>query len=139
VMTRDTDATIRSDVSSAELLAAVTQFLKERVVPALSGRDQFNARVAANVLGIIDREQAIGPRLEELDGAAAAKWLPANSSPPHTAVDIARALANRKITIDDDFMKYLKARQLLVTAINNPRYPSRTIAEERWHGALEDD
>ena len=139
VMTRDTDATIRSDVSSAELLAAVTQFLKERAVPALTGRDQFNARVAANVLGIIDREQATAPRLAELDDAAAAKWLPTDSSPAHTAVDIARALANRKITIDNDFIRYLKARQLLVTAINNPRYPSRSIAEERWRGALEDD
>jgi hypothetical protein len=39
-----------------ELLAAVRDFVTRHVVPALDGRRQFHARVAANVLAIVERE-----------------------------------------------------------------------------------
>ncbi len=39
-----------------ELLAAVRDFVARQVVPALDGRRQFHARVAANVLAIVERE-----------------------------------------------------------------------------------
>lgn len=136
-MKQDTEADIQSDVSADELLRAVKQFLRERAIPALSGRDQFNARVAANVLGIIEREQALRPELTMLDKDAAEKWLPRGAAEQDVGVEIARALANRQIATDELFVNYLKARQLLVTAINNPRYPSRMIAERRWRNSVD--
>ena len=60
-MSQDSEQTTASDVTISELLGAVKGFLMDSALPALSGRDQFNARVAANVLGIIDREQQLGP------------------------------------------------------------------------------
>ncbi len=42
--------------TASELLTAVQRFLEEEVVPALSGRTQFLARVAANAVGIVRRE-----------------------------------------------------------------------------------
>lgn len=42
----------------AELLAAVRHFLEADVVPRLEGPKKFHARVAANVLGIVERELA---------------------------------------------------------------------------------
>jgi hypothetical protein len=60
-MSQDEAQTTASDVTISELLGAVKGFLMDSALPALSGRDQFNARVAANVLGIIDREQQLGP------------------------------------------------------------------------------
>ena len=44
--------------TSLELLAAVRAFLEDDVVPALEGRRRFHALVAANVLGIVERELA---------------------------------------------------------------------------------
>jgi hypothetical protein len=44
--------------SALELLAAVRAFLEDDVVPALDGRRRFHALVAANVLGIVERELA---------------------------------------------------------------------------------
>ena len=55
-MTTESEQSTQSDVTSAELLGAVKGFLMDSVLPAVSGRDQFNTRVAANVLGIIERE-----------------------------------------------------------------------------------
>ena len=121
-----------SDVTISELLGAVKGFLMDSALPALSGRDQFNARVAANVLGIIDREQQVGPELAALDAAAAQQWLPGDSGSGTALQQLSRALAAREIDADTDFFEYLKQRQLLVAAINNPRYASRKVAEERW-------
>ena len=131
-MTKEIDQATRSDVTSSELIGAVKQFLMESVLPSLSGRDQFNARVAANVLGIIEREQQISPALQALDAEAAQKWLPDRSSDTDIPQQLSRALAARDITPDIEFMDYLKARQLLISDINNPRYASRVVAEARW-------
>ena len=131
-MSQDSEQTTASDVTISQLLGAVKGFLMNSALPALSGRDQFNARVAANVLGIIDREQQVGPELAALDAAAAQQWLPGDSGSGTALQQLSRALAAREIDADTDFFEYLKQRQLLVAAINNPRYASRKVAEERW-------
>ena len=131
-MSKESDPPTQSDVTSAELLGAVKGFLMENLLPAVSGRDKFNARVAANVLGIVEREQALNPALQALDREAAKRWLPDRESTEGIPQQLALALAARNIPADPDFMEYLKARQLLVTAINNPRYASRAVAEARW-------
>jgi hypothetical protein len=41
-----------------ELLRAVESFLRDEVVPATEGRRQFLARVAANAIGLVERELA---------------------------------------------------------------------------------
>jgi len=41
-----------------ELLAAVRDFLEDDLVPTLEGRRRFHALVAANVVGVIERELA---------------------------------------------------------------------------------
>ena len=131
-MSQANEQTTASDVTISELLGAVKGFLMDSALPALSGRDQFNARVAANVLGIIDREQQVGPELAALDAAAAQQWLSGDSGSGTALQKLSRALAAREIDADTDFFEYLKQRQLLVAAINNPRYASRKVAEERW-------
>jgi hypothetical protein len=131
-MSQDEAQTTASDVTISELLGAVKGFLMDSALPALSGRDQFNARVAANVLGIIDREQQLGPELAALDAAAAQQWLPGDPGPGTAPQRLSRALAAREIDADSHFFEYLKQRQLMVAAINNPRYASRKVAEEKW-------
>jgi len=50
------------DVPSAtNLVAAVREFLERDVMAATEGRVAFHARVAANVLGMVERELASGP------------------------------------------------------------------------------
>ncbi len=131
-MSQDSEQTTASDVTTSELLGAVKGFLMDSALPALSGRDQFNARVAANVLGIIEREQKLGPELAALDAAVAQQWLSSEAEPGTAPQQLSRALAAREINTDSHFFEYLKKRQLLVAAINNPRYASRKVAEKKW-------
>ena len=126
------DLIAATEVTSQELLQAVKGFLAETVTPALTDRDQFNARVAANVIGIVQREQALGPRLSALDKAAFSKWIPDGSPDQDVVPQISQALAKRMIKPDTAFLDYLKQRQLLLSAINNPRYANRAMAAEKW-------
>jgi aminoglycoside phosphotransferase (APT) family kinase protein len=48
--------------SAAELLEAVREFLVSDVMTATDGRVRFHARVAANVVAMVGRELALGPR-----------------------------------------------------------------------------
>jgi hypothetical protein len=45
----------------AELVAAVREFVERDVMGVTEGRVRFHARVAANVLGMVERELALGP------------------------------------------------------------------------------
>jgi hypothetical protein len=46
--------------SAAQLLEAVREFLTEDVMNSTEGRVRFHARVAANVLAIVERELELG-------------------------------------------------------------------------------
>ncbi len=47
--------------SATDLLEAVREFLQSDVAETTDGRLRFHARVAANVLGMVAREMALGP------------------------------------------------------------------------------
>ena len=47
--------------TTGELLESVREWLEREVIPATDGRLRFHARVAANVLGIVERELELGP------------------------------------------------------------------------------
>lgn len=50
--------------SAADLANAVEAFLRNDVMPAVEGRLQFHALVAANVMAVIGRELTLGPDQE---------------------------------------------------------------------------
>lgn len=54
--------------TTKELISAVRAFLEEKAMPELEGHTAFHARVAANALGIVERELKLGPdaRAQEL-------------------------------------------------------------------------
>jgi hypothetical protein len=58
----------RPDVT--ELVVAVREFLERDVADGTEGRLRFHARVAANVLGMVERELELGPE-QRRDHAAA--------------------------------------------------------------------
>jgi hypothetical protein len=62
------------DVPGAdELVRAVREFLERDVMEATEGRVRFHARVAANVLGMVERELAMGPSQRDAHAAALAR------------------------------------------------------------------
>ena len=68
--------------NATELVGAVRAFLETDVVPALTGRRRFHALVAANVLGIVERE--LGREEDRLldEWRRLARLLDVNGDPP---------------------------------------------------------
>ncbi len=50
--------------TAAELLEAVREWIDREVIAATDGRLRFHARVASNVLGMVEREIALGAAQE---------------------------------------------------------------------------
>jgi len=55
--------------SAAQLTEAVREWLENQVMPDVSGAMQFHARVAANVLAMVEREIELGPAQHERHAA----------------------------------------------------------------------
>ena len=58
--------------SAAQLAEAVREWLELQVMPHVSGAMQFHARVAANILGMLEREIELGPEQEQRHAAGLA-------------------------------------------------------------------
>lgn len=133
------DASQTGIVDDDDLLAAIQAFLKQDVVPELKGHAAFNARIAANALGIVQRSRELSNDIERLDARARDQFdFNCDATVPVT-VQLSRALAEGAVTVSEELFDYLKRRQLLVTAINNPRYASRVEAVSRWCDPPVDD
>jgi hypothetical protein len=62
------------DVPTAEeLVRAVREFLERDVMDATDGRVRFHARIAANVLGMVERELVVGAEQAGAHAAALAR------------------------------------------------------------------
>jgi hypothetical protein len=102
---------------AASLVEAVREFLERDVLPATSGRVQFHGRVAMNVLAMVEREIAAGPR-QARQHAAGLRHL-------GFASDAELAGAIRAGTLDDrieEVASFVRATVRAKLAVANPRY-----------------
>ena len=76
--------------TAIELLAAVALVIEEQLVPALTGPAQHHARVAASLVGIVERELRLGPEADALERASLMTLLESIGAPP-AEVDTASA------------------------------------------------
>ncbi|HWM20623.1 MAG TPA: DUF6285 domain-containing protein [Ilumatobacteraceae bacterium] len=96
--------------TAAELLATVMEVLSDDVVPALSGPVQHNARVAANLVAIVERElrlggdaatreqAAIATLLDEVSGDTTNRDLDLATLREKLAAELRRGLADDEVT-----------------------------------------
>ena len=103
--------------SLGELVVAVREFLERDVLLATEGRVQFHARVAVNVLGMVEREIAFGPAQDHEHAAALARL--------GVRDDAALAAAIRAGTLDDRIDEVVDVVRTAVRAkleVANPKY-----------------
>ena len=72
--------------TAAQLVEAVREFLERDVMAATEGRVQFHTRVAVNVLGMVEREMALGPQQAESHAAGLAALGMADETALATAI-----------------------------------------------------
>ncbi len=117
--------------SAAELIAAATEALRDELLPALTGRAAFQARIVANVLDIARRELEHGPAADASELARLTALLRADA-----AQEVARVPMPRAQLPDDDPLPRLRAA--LCDAIRDGRVGLGTpgLADHLWADAM---
>ena len=120
--------------TAAELLRDVATTLDERILPLLSGNEQHQVRVAANLCRILEREVRLGPALADEERGLLAALRPDR---PHDApvAELHAELARRVATVDDrEFLARAHAALLTITrgklAVDKPGYDGFDFAGE---------
>jgi hypothetical protein len=111
--------------TAPELLEAVREFLERDVVggDAPSAQVGFHARVAANVLAIVERELALGPELVAADRERLRALLDRDGSLADLHTGLAEAIRNG--TLDarrDDVVVVVRESVRAKLLVTNPRY-----------------
>ena len=120
--------------TAKDLVEAVREFLETRVMPAVQGQTGFHARVAANVLAIVERELELGPGLGAEEHARLKRLLEKDGT---------RAELNRELCLriregvmdyeDPTLAEHLRRTTMGRLSIDNPRYAAyqRALSRER--------
>jgi hypothetical protein len=102
---------------AAELLEAVREWLDRDVIPATEGRLRFHARVASNVLAMVEREIELGPAQAAAHAGRLAQ-LGVESD-----AELARAIRERRLDDRAEELRALLAESVVdKLAVANPRY-----------------
>lgn len=109
--------------TAAELVSAVRSFLLEQAAPNLDGQPAFHARVAANALGIVERELAQGADMDSAEKTRLAALLGHDGD----LVDLNRELVEqiRAGGLDDkraEMLDHLRQTSIDKLAIAKPNY-----------------
>jgi aminoglycoside phosphotransferase (APT) family kinase protein len=122
---RPVDISTQDRPLATELLSVTREFLQDEVLAQLDGRTGFHVRVAANVLGIVERELALSPQHALLDREAMSRIL---GSVHHDATlaemiaDLAALIRRGDLDGDADLGAFLAASTARKLSIANPRY-----------------
>ncbi len=112
--------------TAAELLAAITDFLREEAMPALDRTEPrlgFQMRVAVNSLAILEREARLGPAADAREHGRLAALLGRDGSLAELTRELARQLrAGARDERDDALMAHLEATVADKIAIANPKW-----------------
>jgi len=103
--------------TAAELVEAVREYLERDVMSATEGRVQFHARVAVNVLKMVERELAMG--VEQADAHAARLATLGVSSERELSDAIASGELDDRL---DEVVAVVRATVADKLAVANPRY-----------------
>jgi hypothetical protein len=105
--------------SARELLEAVREWIDLEVIPSTDGRLRFHARVASNVLGMVEREIELGPAQYEAHQERLAQLGVADDR------ELAAAIRRREFDDRGDELRALLADAVIdKLAVANPRYIS---------------
>ncbi|MBI1180183.1 MAG: hypothetical protein GC201_06460 [Alphaproteobacteria bacterium] len=115
---------MRADRPTAdELLEAVEEFLREKVMPAVSGHLNFHSRVAANVIAAVRREVARSPEIEQAQHARLAGLLGHDGDPRALNRELCEQIRNGGRDLDDAaLLEHLRLVALENLGVDNPRY-----------------
>jgi hypothetical protein len=105
------------------LLGAVRDFLQNDALPQLEGRAKLHARVAANVVALVQRQLEFAPRSDAAELARLRALLARDGSLVELNAELARRIRQAELEPDDAaLLDHLWAASLEKLAVDNPGY-----------------
>lgn len=109
--------------TALELLEAVRDFLEQRAMPALEGRNAFHARVAVNALDIVRRELQLGNAAATGEHQRLENLLQQQGEAAALDRELCRRIRDGSIALDDPHLvDHLWQTVLDTLAIDQPKY-----------------
>ena len=117
--------------TAADLLDTVASVLADEIVPALSGPAQHHARVAASLVGIVERELRLGPDAAERERTALAGVLGDDRSPlPELRARLADEL---RAGMADDTDRHAEIWSMLMASVRDDLAIAKP-GHDSWEG-----
>jgi hypothetical protein len=106
-----------------EMLEAVEEFLRDKVMPAVSGHLNFHARVAANVIASVRREVAQSPNIEHGQHDRLVGLLGHDGDWESLNRELCESIRNGKLDLDDPaLLEHLRLVAVENLGVDNPKY-----------------
>lgn len=114
---------------ATELLAAVARFLREELLPNLSGARAFNLRVSINAVGVARRELEQQAAAEEREHRRLTELLGRKADLAALRQELCEKIACGELTLDDPALRtHLRATTIDRLAIDQPTYSAYRAA-----------
>lgn len=110
--------------NARELVRAAAEWLRDEAGPELAGRRRFHARVAGNVLDIVERELALGPELKAAETDRLRRLLERDGTREELNAQLCAAIANATLKPQDSpqLVDHLWATVAGNLAVDQPGY-----------------
>jgi len=114
---------------ATELLASVARFLREELLPALSGARAFNLRVSINAIELVRREIEQQGAAEQREHRRLAALLNSNADLETMRQELCEKIARGEATLDAAALReHLRATAIDRLAIDQPTYSAYLAA-----------
>jgi hypothetical protein len=123
---------------AGELLASVSHFLRDSLLPSLSGAQAFNLRIGINAIDLVRREIAMQDAADEREHARLLRLLGGEGSLEAMQKTLCEKIASGAMTLDQPALRqHLRATAIDRLAIDQPSY-SAYLAATRQNPADKD-
>ena len=118
--------TLHDRPTAAELVAAVREYLERDVMTATEGRVAFHARVAVNVLGMVERELELGEAQDVEEHAHLVALLGRDGTVRELTEALARGIRDHSLDAPwSDLVDSVLGTVRAKLEVANPRYLDR--------------
>lgn len=109
--------------SALELVTAVKEFIEKHAMPQLQGHTAFHARVAANALGIVQRELEFGPAANAAEQARLEAMLGIKGSLEELNRELCKRIRSGAIGMETPGIgEHMRATTYAKVGIDQPSY-----------------
>jgi hypothetical protein len=123
---------MKSHPPATDLLASVSRFLREDLLPSLSGAPAFNLRVGINAIELVRREIEQQDATDKRERDRLAKLLGSNAELEVMRKELCEKIAAGEITLDQPALReHLRATTIDRLAIDQPSYSAYLAAMPR--------